>query len=370
MPDAQAGSFVALLAGTIPADLVETIGKRSAGALSQGTMAGAPFVEGKRVWFARRSTRQGGGELVVASTKELLGGALASNAGVYALDPTLPLSVVIAGSEVKKRLPTGASAGARKIHEMRISASPNLTSVGVPARRRRCSDRAGPHQGVRTSPAGAPGDTWWANWAAATGCVDERRRGCRRADRSAGRCHRCIGLETRVSRARDSAVVDTPNVLSLILQPDGRAEERGPTPQRRCAVAWSAKISTSPSNGAHPEPGRSARRSMACRAGRQSAGTGDTQTARLRCRGCWRRARSESAGVDLSGCRCCPPAPAPGRTAAGDDDSRPRYHGGMRVNELTVEILKQIRDGVDNLGSSLGERIDRWASAWTTLRPR
>jgi polyhydroxyalkanoate synthesis regulator phasin len=31
----------------------------------------------------------------------------------------------------------------------------------------------------------------------------------------------------------------------------------------------------------------------------------------------------------------------------------------VRVNDLTVEILKQIRDGVDNLGSSLGERIDR-----------
>ena len=73
MPDAQAGSFVALLAGTIPADLVETIGKRSAGALSQGTMAGAPFVEGKRVWFARRLTRQGGGELVVASTRGTAG---------------------------------------------------------------------------------------------------------------------------------------------------------------------------------------------------------------------------------------------------------------------------------------------------------
>ena len=29
------------------------------------------------------------------------------------------------------------------------------------------------------------------------------------------------------------------------------------------------------------------------------------------------------------------------------------------MNELTVEILKQIRDGVDNLGSSLGDRIDR-----------
>ena len=28
------------------------------------------------------------------------------------------------------------------------------------------------------------------------------------------------------------------------------------------------------------------------------------------------------------------------------------------MNELTVEILKQIRDGVDHLGSSLGERID------------
>ena len=29
------------------------------------------------------------------------------------------------------------------------------------------------------------------------------------------------------------------------------------------------------------------------------------------------------------------------------------------MNDLTVEILKQIRDGVDHLGSSLGERIDR-----------
>jgi len=29
------------------------------------------------------------------------------------------------------------------------------------------------------------------------------------------------------------------------------------------------------------------------------------------------------------------------------------------VDELPVEILKQIRDGVDHLGSSLGERIDR-----------
>jgi hypothetical protein len=31
----------------------------------------------------------------------------------------------------------------------------------------------------------------------------------------------------------------------------------------------------------------------------------------------------------------------------------------VNVNGLTVEILKQIRDGVDNLGSSLGDRIDR-----------
>ena len=29
------------------------------------------------------------------------------------------------------------------------------------------------------------------------------------------------------------------------------------------------------------------------------------------------------------------------------------------MDELPVEILKQIRDGVDHLGSSLGERIDR-----------
>jgi len=29
------------------------------------------------------------------------------------------------------------------------------------------------------------------------------------------------------------------------------------------------------------------------------------------------------------------------------------------VDELTVEILKQIRDGVDHLGTSLGDRIDR-----------
>lgn len=48
-----------------------------------------------------------------------------------------------------------------------------------------------------------------------------------------------------------------------------------------------------------------------------------------------------------------------------DNTSRPRYHGGVDVNELTVEILEQIRDGVtvvgqrvDRLETSLGERID------------
>jgi cob(I)alamin adenosyltransferase len=30
----------------------------------------------------------------------------------------------------------------------------------------------------------------------------------------------------------------------------------------------------------------------------------------------------------------------------------------VNVNELTVEILKQIRDGVNHLGTSLGERVD------------
>ena len=50
-------------------------------------------------------------------------------------------------------------------------------------------------------------------------------------------------------------------------------------------------------------------------------------------------------------------------TAVGTQDSasRPRYHQGVNVNELTVEILKQIRDGVVTVGErvdQLGERVD------------
>jgi hypothetical protein len=42
-----------------------------------------------------------------------------------------------------------------------------------------------------------------------------------------------------------------------------------------------------------------------------------------------------------------------------DANAGARHHQGVDVNDLTVEILKQIRDGVDHLGTSLGERIDR-----------
>ena len=42
-----------------------------------------------------------------------------------------------------------------------------------------------------------------------------------------------------------------------------------------------------------------------------------------------------------------------------DPGTLPRYPGGVHVDEITVKILKQIRDGVNDLGSSLGQRIDR-----------
>ena len=46
---------------------------------------------------------------------------------------------------------------------------------------------------------------------------------------------------------------------------------------------------------------------------------------------------------------------------AGADDNRPRprYHRGVDGQELTGELLNQIREGVDHLGSSLDNRINR-----------
>jgi len=126
------GGFTAAIAGKIPPNVVELVASRSKSDAVRNE--GAGVVSAGRFWIARRPTRSGGGELVIADKREDLNQMLAGSTAPYHLDTTFPLFVSVPGEEVQRRLPHSEAANAspaKAIREMTVAVVPDNAVVLV-----------------------------------------------------------------------------------------------------------------------------------------------------------------------------------------------------------------------------------------------
>jgi hypothetical protein len=124
-PKSAGGGFAAAIVGNIPGDIVQRAAARSQAGVAD--VNGVPVAASAGSWIARRTTRTGPSELIIASTRDELARMLFGPVAPYPLDTTVPFFVQISQSEVQKHLPSAsASEGspATAIRGMTVSVLP------------------------------------------------------------------------------------------------------------------------------------------------------------------------------------------------------------------------------------------------------
>lgn len=107
-PKSAGGGFAAAIAGNIPSDIVQRAATRSQAGVAEVNRV--PVAASAGSWIARRTTRTGVTELIIASTRDELAPMLSGPVAPYLLDTTVPFFVQISQSEVQKHLPSASAA--------------------------------------------------------------------------------------------------------------------------------------------------------------------------------------------------------------------------------------------------------------------
>jgi hypothetical protein len=105
-PQSKGGPYVILMSGDFPADILEKAARANDPPLALQWIDGSRVLGHDRNWIARRGVNPLTGELVIASDLGVMRATLSGHAASYAIDPTAPISLVMAPSEIARLLPS------------------------------------------------------------------------------------------------------------------------------------------------------------------------------------------------------------------------------------------------------------------------